>query len=349
MSPQENFNIVYQRSFVDILVKIAREGRTGVLKSRGSSQPFEIHVDKGWVVNVTGEFPGEPSIEEIIARSGFLEPAVFQRILKRIRKSKTPFVAYVIQKQLFSEVFLKRILENVIRERLNRVLELQNFGVDFDRSTPIPLKNLSFVHLPAYLRRYKNELDARKLVRQYFANDQIFPAVAKASTGIENDPRFDVDARIVYVFINGRRTFRDIAYISGLGYVRTGVAVLRLLKAGQIELRDRPLAEQRALGVVGRVFFHGVLPIVFLALFGASLGQSSLPRELQVYDRYDAQRAQSVSLFRRATEYFERLELRAPRDVEELFERGLLDNKVWSPFKKDYERALRQEKEAQRS
>ena len=187
MSPGENFNIVYQRSFVDILVKVARESRTGILRSRGSSQPFEIHVDRGWVVNVTGEFPGEPSIEEIIARSGFLEPAAFQRIVKRIRRSKTPFVAYVIQKQLFSEVFLKRILENVIRERLNRVLDLQNFGVDFDKSMPVPLKNLSYIHLPAYLRRYRNELEARRLVRQHFANDQVFPALSKTSMGIGDD------------------------------------------------------------------------------------------------------------------------------------------------------------------
>ncbi len=348
MSPAENFNIVYQRSFVDILVKVARESRTGVLKSRGSAQPFEIHVDKGWVVNVTGEFPGEPSIEEIIARSGFLEPAAFRRLLKRTRRSKTPFVAYVIQKQLFSEVFLKRILENVIRERLNRVLELQNFGVDFERTNPVPLKNLSYIHLPAYLRRYKNELDARRLVRQHFANEQVFPSVAKSSPGIANDARFDVDARIVYVFVNGRRTFRDIAYISGLGYVRTGVALLRLLKAGHVELRDRPVAERRALGATGRAFYHVVLPVLFVVVFAITLGMAALPRELHVYDRYDAQRAQSVSLFRRASEYFERLELRAPRDLEELFERGLLDSRAWSPFKKDYERALRQEKEAAR-
>lgn len=347
MSPAENFNIVYQRSFVDILVKVARESRTGVLRSRGAAQPFEIHVDRGWIVNVTGEFPGEPSIEEIIARSGFLEPAVFQRILKRIRKSQTPFVAYVIKKELFSDVFLKRILENVIRERLNRILELQNFGVDFDRMAPTPLKNLSYIHLPAYLRRYRNELAARKLVRQHFANDQVIPVVSRRSPGIDGDSRFDADARIVYVFLNGRRTFRDISYISGLGYVRTGIAVLRLSKAGLIELRDRPTLEQRGdLGPVGRAVFHVALPVVFVVLFAITVGVSPLPRDIQVFDRYDTQRAQSVSLFRRAAEYFERLELRAPRSTEELFERGLLEEE-WRRFKRTYERALQQEKSAQ--
>lgn|GEM_PF-3099721 len=342
MSPAENFNLVYQRSFVDILVKVARENRTGVLRSRGAAQPFEIHVDRGWVVNVTGEFPGEPSIEEIIARSGFLEPAVFQRILKRIRKNKQPFVAYVIKKGLFSEVFLKRILENVVRERLNRILELQNFGVDFDRCPPIPLKNLSYIHLPAYLRRYRNELEARKLVRQRFPNDQAFPVVSRRSAGIEGDPRFDADARIVYVFVNGRRTFRDISYISGLGFVRTGVATLRLLKAGLIELRDRPTVEERVLGPLGRAVYHVALPVVFVVLFAGTVGVSPLPRDFQFYDRYDTQRAQSVSLFRRASEYFERLELRPPRGPEELFERGLLEDE-WRRFKRTYERALQQE------
>jgi hypothetical protein len=345
VSPGENFNIVYQKSFVDILVKVARESRTGVLRSRGTARPFEIHVEKGWVVNVTGEFPGEPSIEEIIARSGFLDAATFQRILKRIRRSKTPFVAYVIKKELFSEVFLKRILENVIRERLNRVLEMQNFGIDFEKSSPTPLKNLSYIHLPAYLRRYRNEFDARKLVRQHFAVDQVFPAPAKGAAGIENDSRFDVDARIVYVFINGRRTFRDISYISGLGYVRTGVALLRLMKTGMIELRDRPRQDRKALGVAGRAVFHVALPVLFAALFALGLGLSPKLREPRLYDRDQAQRAQSISLFRRATEYFERLELRAPSGPEELFERGLLDER-WRPFKRTYERALQHEKES---
>jgi hypothetical protein len=337
----ENFNIVYQRTFLDILTRMAKESRTGVLRSLSSKPVFEIHLDQGWVVNVTGEFDGEPSIEEIIAKSGFLSRAEFQRILKRVKKADVPFVTYVIQKGLFSDVFLRRIVENIIRERLDRLMDLQNFGVTFDRAPPTPLKNLSFIHLPAYLRRYRNEFQAREAVRKRFTDDQVVPdKTARDTRNLEDDPAFDVDARIVYFFVNGRRTLRDIQYISGLGYVRAGSALIKLLNAGVIELAREQKQPEKRPGVVSQVVFVGVLPLVFFGVFVAAVSLSPLTRGVQVYDAFTVRRAQVVHLFREAQELFRRMELREPRNTEELFQAGLLPDQ-WRTFKRHYENALR--------
>jgi len=341
--PEEGFALRYQKSFLDILVRMARENRPGVLRSRGGSSPFEIHVDKGWVVNVTGEFPDEPSIEEIIARSGFLDARTFRRIVRRVRKSGVPFVTFVVKKGLFSEVFLKRILENVIRERLNRVMELKNFGVSFEAVAPTPLRNLSYIHLPAYLRRFRNEYDARQRVRQHMASELVYPRLRpRAPSSIEKDPRFDVDARIVYFFVNGRRSFRDIQYISGMGYTRTGTALEALVRAGLIELHRDPVAPPKTLGLVGRVVYHGLVPVALAFVLVLHVSQAPALRSFTLYDRFDAQRAQVMALFRRATEVFELSELRPPRGAEELFEVRLLPDE-WRRFKRYYERALAEE------
>lgn len=342
--PQEQgFNIVYQKSFLDILLRMARENRSGILRSRGAQNRFEIHIERGWIVNVTGEFAGEPSVEEIIARSGFLDRATFDKIVRRIRKTNTPFVSYVIKKDLFSDVFLKRILENVIRERVNRIMEMQNVGIDFEKATPTPLRNLSFIHLPAYLRRFRNEFDVRQQVKARYGDGAQIPR-KKAGTAVsfeafEQDERFDVDARIVYFFINGRRSMRDIHYISGLGYTRAGIAISKLVSAGYLEIQLEPEKAKPRPGVVSNLFFHAALPGLFLALFAGSVAFSPVLKGVVVMDRYELRQAQVVTLFDRAAEVFELTSLRPPRHTGELFDAGLV-GKEWRAFKRFYERKL---------
>lgn len=337
-----------RKSFLDILMKMARENRTGVLRSEGDTLPFEIHLDRGWVVNVTGEFEGEPSIEEIIAKSGFLERATFQKILKKSRKNNVPFVMYVVKKELFSDVFLRRILENVIWERLDRIMEQRSLSVSFDRIAPIPLKNLSAIHLPAYLRRYKAEQATRQTVAAAFPNELVVPAKTTKDTGpYEHDDRFDVKARIIYFFANGHRSFRDILYISGLGYVRTGDALNTLRSLGLVEYLERPRKGKVRQTMFQRVLYHGVLPVTFFLLMLASFYFSDTIRELEPYDQAAAYRIQTVPLFDEAIELFRLRELRAPNSLGELFETEILPRQ-WRRYRRDYEKAVREREERAR-
>lgn len=232
-----------------MLTRLNSDERSGIVEIRTvEGDVTRVHLRRGTIVSV--EQPTNADnwlLAEYLLRTKSISARGLLRARKRADKGDLPLEEVLVERKLVGADLLKRLMGLEAEETLMPLFRTPSLHVEFVEERPIPA--LYSLPLPiGYVLKEAERQSSRwpSIRRKVGRPDAIYRldgAFSTSAMGFETSDEEDElerelsgDARLVYFFINGRRTTEQIARCCALGLFQTMTAMEELLDAYLIAL-----------------------------------------------------------------------------------------------------------------
>ncbi len=237
------FKLMYERS------------NTGILDVLGPDGEVRLHLREGKVVNVETLDADRWMLGDFLLESETLAENQLYKVMRRAKKSQEPVEDVLVKRGLVTKDILKRFIELHVRETIFPLFRKTGITCRFDEVEPManpwiaPIPAAYFLRnadrrtklWPKLLQRIPNEDYVFDKVDTFIASilgqSGALPAQLTEEEGEEPKEMEPIggNERIVYFYVNGKKTVRQLAYASCLGEFETYISLVKLHERGFIE------------------------------------------------------------------------------------------------------------------
>ncbi|MFT5431007.1 MAG: hypothetical protein ACI9OJ_001686 [Myxococcota bacterium] len=264
-------------TFQRVITVMYQKANTGVLSAMGADGETRIHLQDGKVVGLETEETPEWTLEEFLVSSDTLSVRELRSALKRAEAKGQTLEDYLVASEMVTRDVLGRFIELEIREILFRLFERSGITCRFEKSEA-PQANpwISAIPIPFLVKeaakRGEKWPDLRRKIPHH---DIVFDKVdAHIESVLGSDRRIDVtpNERVVYFYVNGKKTAHQVAFAACLGEFDAFSALARLRELELItQLKQHGKGEAQRSGrrfgpAVIKLSAYGVAAAVVAAL-----------------------------------------------------------------------------------
>lgn len=279
-------------SFARVVQLMYEQERTGILDVAGADGEWHIHLRDGQIVNVVPVEGRRWLLGDVLVSTEAITEDQLMKALKRHKRTGERIGKILIELELISADVLKKYLDLQMRETLFPLFQMLGITAKFRKEPPDPLEEASPVPIPWVLK------EAQRRVREWPLLEKRVPSLSAVyakepgtireilgtqGSGVrEVDPDLPLDVqalqeaalegeiggneRIVYYYVNGRKTVAQLALASGLGQFETTKALYRLAGRGYVRmLHEQGEGERRS----DKTIFPLLFQIAFTVFLGA--------------------------------------------------------------------------------
>lgn len=334
-------------SFAGILKLLYSNGKTGLLKVQSAEGELLLHFREGKIINVEMPRGQEWIIGQYLTQGEVLSS---RRLVKALdlaaKKNKTP-EDVLVDKRYISPDVLKRYMDLYTREVILPLFGKVGLVCSFQAADePIENKWLPPVSVPYLLKEGERRAREWPLLNKRIPTSDIVYVKDKSfisqvvKDGEENgsplfsdklDPELGANERIIYYFVDGRRSVKQLARASGLDLFSTYRAMHNLEGKFMVKVtKTRSTGINRENTVIPylvKALFYG---IIIIALAGLTLLRPGLIKvatgeeEVDIHRLTDAQHRADQEILRQSLSTFFLERLTCPTNLNELVTRGLV-------------------------
>ena len=245
-------------TFARVFKRMYEKNLTGRLEVFGPAGEITIHLREGKVVNVENTDGAAWKLGDFLLESETLVESQLYRAMKKARKAGEPVEANLLRRKLLTEDILRRFVELEVKETIFPLFRKTGVTCQFEDVPPQDNPWLSPIPVSYFLRGAKKRVQAwPRLLKQIPDDDLVLDKVdayigtilgksealvsvaQDASEGADTVTQIGANERIVYYYVNGRKTVRQLAYASCLGEFETTLALTQLYDRGFIDVAQR--------------------------------------------------------------------------------------------------------------
>lgn len=229
------------------------ETRTGILEVQSPQGTVLIHVKEGKVVHAVPPPGSDWLLGHVLVESGSVPEKKLYRILGKQRKTGRPLENLLIEGGTLTQDVLSKFLDLQLRETILPLFLQTDVRCEFRDEPPHVSDFVRPVPIPFLLK----EADRRAkewpiLLRLGIARDAVFDKTDEsisqflgstegggeeaAAPGVG---QMGAGERLVYYYVNGKKTVQQVSYASCLGEFETVRAIALLKRRGFIFLTER--------------------------------------------------------------------------------------------------------------
>lgn len=249
-------------SFAEVLRLMYDKERTGILDVSGLSGQWEIHLRAGQVVNLVVREGQNWNLGNLLIEGGALTDPEMLKANKRAKKNNESLETAILSLNLVTKDVLRRYVVLDTKETLFPLFEQVGITCRFRDQPPILNDLLDAIPVSFLLkeasRRIKLGPKIGKVVKDaeaVYAKKPEFLRLMLGGTGSmlrtvegnEDDPsdaltpssvetEITANERIVFYYLNGKKTITQVARTSGLGLFETKKALCRLISRRAVDL-----------------------------------------------------------------------------------------------------------------
>jgi len=230
-------------SFAGILKMLAASQKTGILKVRSTDGEVLIHFKEGRIINVEMPMGRDWLIGQYLVEGEVVSERKLMRALKYAQAKRMAPEDVLIAKRYVSQDVLKRFMDLYSREVVLPMFGKVGLVCSMLPDPPVENKNLPPISVPFLLK--EGERRAREwplLVKRIpsenvvYAKDksfisQVLKGTDKSGEGAfsdKTDPELGANERILYYFVDGHKSVKQLARESGLDMFSTYRALYTL-------------------------------------------------------------------------------------------------------------------------
>ncbi|MBD90073.1 MAG: hypothetical protein CL940_07035 [Deltaproteobacteria bacterium] len=332
-------------SLRSVLAHLNDDERSGIVETQdGDNNTTRLHLRRGTIVSVEQTSNADSwLLAEYMLRTKSISTRALLKARKRALKNDQALEEVLIERKLLSEDLLKRLMALEAEETLMPLFRVEGLEVKFLEERPIPALFGSPLPLSYVLKEAERQAKRWPALRRkvgrpdaIYRLDGAFSTSAMGFEPADEEDELEIelsgDARLVYFFVNGRRTTEQIARCCALSLFQTMNAMDELLQAYLVALvtthgpgekiRERSSFFPRLVWTV-----TSLAMIAALAVLGE--GVSALAKqEAAIVIPAELKSAARMSHLRDTQESIRLFELsrgRFPHQLTELTEAGFLD------------------------
>ena len=229
-------------TFAKVLQLMDQEGRTGVLEVGSGDDTTRIHLRKGYVVGVTEKVGrGGWVLAEYLVQSGTVSAEALVAARREADKRSTEVEELLVERNLVSEDILKRFVDQQHAELLFPLFRRQGLAIRFIEERPTQSRFATPLPVSYVLKEAEREAEVWPTLRQrvglpesVYRKDGSMMAELLGYVEPDDDseeplPELSANSRIVYFYVNGKKTVEQVARGSGLTLYETYKAMAELL------------------------------------------------------------------------------------------------------------------------
>ncbi len=246
-------------TFDRVLRMLHEQGRSGILEVTGPDGEWAIHLRKGYISFVEARGGGTWLLGELLVHSGAVRADVLERLQRKAQEQNRRVEDLLVESKLVSPDLLRRMLEVEVRETVVPLFSRVGITCRFREEPPVIPAEFVPIPVPSLLRDAQRRTAERPIVDKLVPSvhsvfrkvpgkmGEVFgtaldtAAIEAAKTHVEGQAfqlgsPLTASDRIVFHYVNGKKTVAQVAAASGLGAHETMKALARLLHRGCIEL-----------------------------------------------------------------------------------------------------------------
>ena len=227
------------------------ESRTGVLEVTGDEGTVQIHVKDGKVVHAVPPPGSDWLLGHVLVESGTVPEKKLYRLRRKHRKTGRSLEVLLIEQGSLTHDVLSKYLDLQLRETIVPLFLQDEVHAEFRDEPPLVNDFVRPVPIPFLLKeaeKRKKEWPVlqRLGIRQVAVFDKTDESIAQFLGGGEGrlesataEGQLGASERLVYYYVNGRKTVQQVAFASCLGDFETIRALNQLKRRGFIYLVER--------------------------------------------------------------------------------------------------------------
>lgn len=333
-------------SFARVLRLMYDKERTGVLEVRAPEGEWEIHLRKGYVVNVVAREGDQWILGDVLVASGAVTDPQMLKANRRSDRTGEAVERVLVDLGVVTLDVLRKYMELQVRETVLPLFRRVGITCRFREEAPDAPETVSPVPISFLLkeaeRRLKEWPDIERAVPSDLAvygkvDGTVAEVFGGAVAGAGDDDAIPADIgpneRIVYFYANGKKTVQQLAMATALGDHDTRKALARLADEGLVELlASRGEGErgddQTVFPLLFRMLFYVVLAVALASLVLWRVNRAMDPALASVQgDESAALRAHEIERLHAAAELHEIERGSFPPSLDDLIAARLLDER----------------------
>ena len=227
------------------------ESRTGVLEVAGDEGTVQVHVKDGKVVHAVPPPGSDWLLGHVLVESGTVPEKKLYRLRRKSRKTGRALEVLLIEQGSLTHDVLSKYLDLQLRETIVPLFLQEEVRSEFRDEPPVVNDFVRPVPIPFLLkeaekRRTEWPVLKRLGISRAAVFDKTDESIARFLGGGEARPegagpegQLGASERLVYYYVNGRKTVQQVAFASCLGEFETIRALQQLKKRGFIYLVER--------------------------------------------------------------------------------------------------------------
>ncbi|MFT7623540.1 MAG: hypothetical protein ACI9WU_002723 [Myxococcota bacterium] len=241
--------------------------RSGLLRVEQAGREVRLQIDDGRLVGVQVE-GFEELLADYLIESDTLRENQVARVRKRAARRSLPMVQLIVDGRLASQDVVKRFVELAARETVLPLFGASGIVCHFDKALPVPDPWLLPLPLTHLMKTAQKQLKDWGRVRALIPHNEVVfdkvDAYVKAVLGrigptlkiMDVSKAADSESslvdeiggneRVVYYYVNGKKTVTQVVHASGVGAFETYRALCDLAEKGYVRVSsERGRGERR--------------------------------------------------------------------------------------------------------
>ncbi len=234
------------RSLRAVLQAVYGSGLSGVVEAHGPRGIVQIHAKEGRVTRVVPPPGSEWLLGHALVEGGELRERSLYRLRRKALRKKRRIEDLLVDRGLVSADVLARYLELQLRESILPLFLEHEVLAEFRGEPPAEEPHLRPVSIPYLLKEGERRAaewaglaaEAPPLSAVFEKTEASLAEFLRPAEG-EGGEGCGATERLVYYYLNGRKTLQQVAFASGLGDFETLRALHLLRRRGFVRLLDR--------------------------------------------------------------------------------------------------------------
>ena len=247
-------------TFARVFQRMYERSKSGILEVMGPDGEARLHLQAGKVVNLETSDAGNWRLGDFLVESETVASNELARLVLKSEKSGKPLEQLLVDKGLVTADILKRFVELHVRETIFPLFRKTGITCRFEELEPTANPWMSPIPAPYFLKNAGRRAELWPRLNKRIPHDEVVfdkvdayikTVLGETSSIIfteeegEKKPQQDTgdhiggNERIVYYYVNGKKTVRQLSYASCLGEFETYIALVKLFDKGFIEVREQ--------------------------------------------------------------------------------------------------------------
>jgi|GEM_PF-2842398 len=257
---------------------------TGKLVVKGEGQDAEILIVSGVIVVVKSWATEASSLTNLLLNTGIISEAIIRELKKSREMQGAPLLNTLVSMGYVSETVVREAKEYLCYEAVVDLVLQKNLSVTIEEIRTAPAEEMCSIPIRFLLRDAQTRLDEWPQIARVVPHDRLVFAKTQTfvgTSGIRQWTEIPLEYydRQVLVYVNGRRSVREISRLTGQSIFRVSKALANLLELGLVRLVEKPLPETRDKKRRTKYFVAFAIIIALLSAVTQPIVRSSVPIE----------------------------------------------------------------------
>jgi hypothetical protein len=245
------------------------EKGSGKIVVRMDGKDAEIIVINGLVTEVKSEMTDSSALVNLLVNTGLVSDETIRKVRNSKETQGMPLLEALVATGSVSQSVVTEALEFLCHEALVELLLQEDVGVTVEEVLTTPKKEMCAIPVRFVLRDAQKRAEELPQVRKVIPYESMVFVKALTLTGRVGMKQWaemplEPQDRQVFVYVNGRRSVKEISRLTGLTMFRVSKALKNLLDLGLIRQVEKPLPATQ--GKPNRIRYFSALAFVIIVL-----------------------------------------------------------------------------------